>query len=469
MYVTRRHLSRRAILKGIGAAVALPYLDAMVPSLTAAGRFRQGFSAPGSSNRTRLVCIEIVHGAAGSSAYGQQRNLWAPATTGREFDLAPTSLRSLEPFRDHLTIISNTDVANANATEAREIGGDHFRSTAVFLTQSYPKRTDGADIEAGTSLDQLYAQRFGQTTPIPSMQMCIEGVDQSGGCQYGYSCSYVDSLSWAAPNKPLPMVRDPRVIFDELLGVYGSGATPEEQREHRAENRSMLDWVTKSTARLKRRLGPADRQRLDDYLESVRQIERRIQNVEAQNRSGEVREWPAAPAGVPDSFAEHVKLMFDLQLLAFRSDITRVFSLKLSRDGSNRAYRESGYNGPFHDTSHHSNREARILDFARINAYHVGMLPYFIEKLQQTPDGDATLLDNTLVMYGSPMGDPNLHNHKKVPFLLLGHAGGLVKGGTHIKAPNGTPLANAMVSVLQVLGLDDVKTFGDSEGALPLS
>jgi hypothetical protein len=231
----------------------------------------------------------------------------------------------------------------------------------------------------------------------------------------------------------------------------------------------MLDWVTRSTARLKRRLGPADRQRLDDYLESVRQIERRIQNVEAQNRSGDVREWPAAPAGVPDAFAEHVKLMFDLQLLAFRSDITRVFSLKLSRDGSNRAYPESGYNGPFHNTSHHSNREDRILDFARINAYHVSMLPYFIEKLQQTPDGDATLLDNTLVMYGSPMGDPNLHNHKKVPFLLLGHAGGRVKGGTHIKAPNGTPLANAMLSVLHALGLEDLKTFGDSDGALSLS
>jgi Protein of unknown function (DUF1552) len=463
MYVTRRHLSRRAILKGIGAAVALPYLDAMAPA------FAKTSARQASAGAARLVCIENVHGAAGSSAYGQQKNLWAPSTIGREFDLAPTSLRSLEPFRDHLTIISNTDVANANATEAREIGGDHFRSTAVFLTQSYPKRTDGPDIEAGVSLDQLYAQRFGQTTPIPSMQMCIEGVDQSGGCEYGYSCSYVDSLSWAAPNKPLPMVRDPRVIFDELMGVFGSGVTPEERREHRDENRSLLDWVTRSTARLKRRLGPADRRRLDDYLESVRQIERRIQNVEAQNRSGEVREWPAAPAGVPDGFAEHVKLMFDLQLLAFRSDITRVFTLKLSRDGSNRAYPESGYNGSFHNTSHHGNREARILEFARINAYHVSMLPYFIEKLKQTPDGDATLLDNTLVMYGSPMGDPNLHNHKKVPFLLLGHAGGQIKGGTHIKAANGTPLANAMLSVLQVLGVEDVKTFGDSEGVLSLS
>jgi hypothetical protein len=299
--------------------------------------------------------------------------------------------------------------------------------------------------------------------------MCIEGVDQAGGCQYGYSCSYVDSLSWAGPNKPLPMVRNPRVIFDELMGVFGAGTTVEERRERLAENRSLLDWVVASTARLKRSLGPADRSRLDDYLESVRQIERRIQIVEAQNRTGEVREWPAAPAGIPDSFADHVKLMFDLQLLAFKSDITRVFSLKLSRDGSNRTYPESGYKGPFHDTSHHGNREERILELARINTYHVGMLAYFIEQLKQIPDGDATLLDNTLVMYGSPMGDPNLHNHKKVPFILLGHAGGSIKGGTHIKAPNRTPLANAMLSALHGLGLDDVQTFGDSEGAMSLS
>ncbi len=302
--------------------------------------------------------------------------------TGRDFDLAGTSLSSLEPFRNSLTIVSNTDVASANATEAREIGGDHFRSTAVFLTQCYPKRTDGADVEVGTSLDQLYAQRIGHQTPIPSLQMCIEGVDQSGGCQYGYSCAYVDSLSWASPSKPLPMVRDPRVIFDELHGVFGVGATEAERMERRRENASILDWVTKSATRLKRALGPVDRVRLDDYLENVRQIERRIQNVEARNRTGEIREFPAAPPGIPDSFAEHVQLMFDLQLLAFRADYTRVFTLKLSRDGSNRAYPESGYNGPFHNTSHHSNREERILDFAKINAYHVSMLRYFLEKLK---------------------------------------------------------------------------------------
>jgi hypothetical protein len=467
MFLTQRRLPRRAVLKGIGATVALPFLDAMVPAGAFAGR--RGVSDTDSPQKTRLVCIEIVHGAAGSTQFGVQKNLWAPATTGRDFDLAGTSLSSLEPFRNVLTIVSNTDVASANATEAREIGGDHFRSTAVFLTQSYPKRTEGADVEAGTSLDQIYAQRIGQETPIPSMQMCIEGVDQSGGCQYGYSCAYVDSLSWASPTRPLPMVRDPRVIFDELHGVFGVGTTEAERMERRRENASILDWVAKAAARLKRTVGPADRVRIDDYLDNVRQIERRIQNVEARNRTGEIREFPAAPAGIPDSFAEHVQLMFDLQLLAFRTDYTRVFTLKLSRDGSNRAYPESGYNGPFHNTSHHSNREERILDLARINAYHVSMLRYFLEKLKSIPDDDGTLLDSTLVVYGSPMGDPNLHNHKRVPFFIVAPSSSTLPGGRHVRAPTGTPLASAMLSVLHALGLEDLAVFGDSEGALSLS
>lgn len=461
MYVTRKYLPRRAVLKGMGAALTLPLLDAMVPAFAKASarHARVQFGAP-----VRLICIEMVHGAAGSSQFGVQNNLWAPAATGRDFDLAPTSLRSLEPFRNDLTIVSNTDVPSANATEAAEIGGDHFRSTAVFLTQSYPKRTDGPDLEVGISLDQLYAQRVGQDTPIPSMQMCIEGVDQAGGCQFGYSCAYVDSLSWAAPNRPLPMIRDPRVIFDELTSVYGSGADPATRRERQVENRSILDWLVGSSARLKSQLGAADRARMDDYLESVRQIERRIQNVEKQSRSGEPREFPMAPAGIPDSFADHVKLMFDLQLMAFRSDTTKVFTLKLSRDGSNRTYPESGYGGPFHNTSHHSNREKTILEFAKLNAYHVSMLPYFLEQLRNTPDGDSNLLHNSVVLYGSPMGDPNFHNHKKVPFLIAGHAGGALKGGVHLKAKAGTPLSNVMLSLLHSLGLDDLKSFGDSEG-----
>ena len=441
----------------MGATIALPFLEAMLP----VGRT----AAAAATGRTRLVCIEQVHGAAGSSAYGLQHNLWSPAAAGRDFDLSPTSLKSLEPFREHITIISNTDVPSADPTDAREIGGDHFRSSATYLTQSYPKRTAGADVECGISLDQLYAQRCGQDTPLPSMQLCIESVDQSGGCGYGYSCVYTDALSWAAPNKPLPMIRDPRVVFDQMFSVVGSGLTPEERRVRRAEDLSILDFVQDSARRLQSRLGVGDRARLTDYLDTIREIERRIRAVEARNGSGEPRELPGAPAGIPDSFADHVRLMIDLQMIAFRSEITRVFSFKLGRDASNRVYTESGSTGAFHIVSHHGEKPERIREFARINAYHVASaLPYLLQRLKETPDGDATMLDNALVMYGSPMGNPNQHNHKRVPFLVAGHAGGALKGGVHVKAKNGTPLSNVMLSLLHTLGLGDLESFGDSEG-----
>jgi hypothetical protein len=444
----------------VGATIALPFLEAMIPV-----RLRAGGPPGASADRVRLVCIEQVHGAAGSSPYGLQQNLWSPAATGRGFDLSPTSLKSLEPFREHITIISNTDVPSADPTDAREIGGDHYRSSAAYLTQSYPKRTDGADVECGISMDQLYAQRFGQDTPLPSMQLCIESVDQSGGCGYGYSCVYTDAISWSAPNKPLPMIRDPRVVFDQMFGVFGSGASPEERRARRSEDLSILDFVRNSAKRLSARLAPGDRARLADYLDSIREIERRIQAVEARNGSGEPREIPGAPAGIPDSFADHVRLMIDLQMIAFRSEITRVFSFKLGRDTSNRVYPESGSNGAFHIVSHHSENPERVREFARINAYHVSStLPYFLERLKETPDGDGTMLDNALVIYGSPMGNPNQHNHKRVPFLLAGHAGGAITGGVHLKAANGTPLSNVMLSLLHTLGLDDLQRFGDSEG-----
>jgi hypothetical protein len=426
---------------------------------------RGASAAAAAQSHARLVCLEMVHGSAGSSAIGIKKNLWAPAAVGRDFDLTPTSLRSLEPFRDHLTIVSNTDVDPANPFTAKEIGGDHFRSSAVFLTQAHPKQTQGGDVRCGVSLDQLYAQRFGQDTAIPSMQLCIENVDQAGGCGNGYSCVYTDAISWAAADRPLPMIRDPRVVFDKLFSVLNVGATQAERAERLAEDRSILDWVLSSAARMQRRLGAADRARLSDYLEQVREIERRIQIVEARNRGGELRELPAAPVGVPDSFSEHVRLMFDLQVLAFASDVTRVFAFKLGRDASNRSYPESGFKGTFHDTSHHSGREDKILDFAKLNTYHVGQVPYFLEKLRNTPDGDGTLLDRTLLIYGSPMGDSNLHNHKRVPFFIAGRGNGALKGGVHLRAPNETPLANVMLTVLRALGLSDLERFGDSDGA----
>ena len=457
MYITNRHLPRRAVLKGMAATIALPFLDAMVPARVSARE--------AGSRRIRMVAIEIVHGAAGSTTFGAKKNLWSPADVGSSFDLTPTSLVSLEPYREHLTIVSNTDVRNAEAFLPPEIGGDHFRSAAVFLTQSHPHQTQGSDIQAGTSLDQIFARAHGQDTPIPSMQLCIENVDQAGGCFYGYSCAYTDSISWASPTEPLPMIRDPRAVFDQLFGV---GATPEARARRRRKDRSILDWVSDSVAQLKTGLGAADRARLNDYLEDVREIERRIQKVEALNASGETRELPAAPIGVPDLYDEHVRLMFDLQAVAFAADITRVFAFKLSRDVSNRVYREAGVTTGFHIASHHNDREDRILELAKINKYHVGLLPYLFEKLKKTPDGEGTLLDNSLILYGSPMGNPNVHNHKRCPLFFAGHAGGRLKGNLHIKAPDGTPMANAMLAALQLVNVDTAN-FGDSTAALDLN
>jgi hypothetical protein len=460
VFLAGKYLSRREVLRGLGAAVALPLLEAMTPAGTLRAAAR---------TRTRLVCIEIVHGSAGSSAIGARRNLWSPAAAGRGFDLTPTSLRSLEPFRDELTIVSNTDVDPAEPFTAQEIGGDHFRSSAVFLTQAHPRQTASGDVRAGVSLDQLYAQRVGQDTLIPSIQLCIEPVDQAGGCGYGYSCVYTDAISWASPTRPLPMIRDPRVVFDRLFGAFSTDLSPEERRARNAEGRSILDGVLTVAARLRNQLGPGDRARLADYLDNVREVERRIRNIETFNASGEIRELPEAPLGVPDSFTDHVKLMFDLQVLAFASEVTRVVSFKLGRDTSNRVYPDSGLNLPFHNASHHSGRENRIADFAKINSYHVSLVAYLLAKLRATPHAGGSLLDDTVVLYGSPMGDPNQHHHKRVPFFIAGRAGGALEGGVHLKAPNATPLANVMLSVLHALGLSDLERFGDSDGAFDLN
>ncbi len=459
MFITGKHLSRRTALKGLGVTMALPLLEAMVPA-------RPAFGQTPAKVKSRLVCIENVHGAAGSTNYGMQQNLWSPAAVGRDFDLSTSSLQSLEPFRDYLTIVSNTDVAMAEAYSTEEIGGDHFRASAVFLTQSHPKQTQGSNVQAGVSIDQLYAQRFGQDTPIPSMQLCIENVDQAGGCEYGYSCVYMDMISWASSDQPLPMIQDPRAVFEQLFGL---GATSEERSRRRQEDRSILDTITAAVDRMKQDLGRADRARLTDYLDDVREIERRIQKVEAYNSSGEERALPNSPVGVPDSFDEHVKLMFDLQALAFASDITRVFSFKLSRDVSGRVFPGTGVTTGFHNASHHNENEERIKQFEKINRHHVSLVPYFLERLKSISDGDATLLDNTVVMYGSPMGNPNVHNHKRCPLFLAGKGAGALTGGLHVKADAGTPMSNAFLSLLHGLGCNDLSSFGDSKAELSLT
>ena len=459
-YLTQKQFPRRAFLRGAGATLALPFLDAMVP----AGRSR---AMAATTDKTRLICIEEVHGLAGcNTQFGAPKHLFAPETTGRDFTLVPDNpLSTLSAYRDHMTIVSNTDVRNAEAFSLPEIGGDHFRSSAVFLTQSHPKQTQGSDLFVGTSMDQLIARRIGGGTAIPSMQLCIENLDQAGGCDYNYACAYTDTISWAGPTEPLPMIRNPRVAFDIL---FGAGNNNTDRAARRKVNQSILDWITGEVASVKKDLGAQDKLRLDKYLSDVRELETRIQAVEARNRSGEGRELPEAPSGVPDSFAEHMKLMFDFQVLAFQSDMTRVFSFKTGRDASSRAFPESGTDKGFHPASHHGGREAAIMDFNLINKYHVGMLPYFLDRLKNSSEGDSDLLAKTVIMYGSPMGDPNIHNHRRCPLLVMGHGNGRLPGNLHIKAADGTPMANAMLSVMHTLGLDDMKHFGDSTGALML-
>jgi hypothetical protein len=453
-FVTGKSLPRRTFLKGAGASVALPLLDAMVPAFGAA-----------TSDRTRLVCIEEVHGLPGCNKWGATQHLFAPATVGRGYELVPQNpLKSLEAWREKFTIVSNTDVRMAEAFEPPEVGGDHFRSSAVFLTHVHPKQTKGSDLQCGTSMDQLHARRVGHETAIPSLQLAIESTNKGGGCDYNYSCSYTDCISWASPSEPLPMIRSPRAAFDML---FGAGGTPEERARRRRTHGSILDWVAREAASMSKELSASDRRRVDQYLENVREIERRIQGVEARNESGEERDLPDAPPGVPDSYSEHMKLLFDLQVLAFETDMTRVVSFKTGRDASNRIFPESGSDRPFHPSSHHGDKEEAILEFNKICQYRVSQLAYFLKRLSETHDYESNLLDQSIVLWGSPMGDANLHNHRRCPLVVFGGGSGRLAGGSHIKAPDGTPMANAMLTVLNKLG-HELSSFGDSTGELSL-
>lgn len=458
MFLTRKHLSRRTVLRGLGVTLSLPLLDSMVPAQTP---LHQTAAAP----RSRFTAIEMVHGAAGSTVTGETKHYWSPEKEGRDFEITPT-LSSLEPYRDYLTIVTGTDLHNAMALNPDEEGADHTRSSAVFLTASHPRKTEGADILLGPSADQLYAQHFGQDTPLPSIQLGIEDVGSlSGACGYGYSCVYANTISWASPTTPLPMEIDPRVAFERL---FGTGGTKTERNERRQSDRSVLDTIRGEVARLQKDLDPADRRRLGDYLDDVREIERRIQKIEEYNASAESRELPEAPVGVPDSFEEHAKLMFDLQVLAFSADVTRISAFKMGRDVSSRVYPASGVKTPFHALSHHGEKPETIAEFAKLNQYHVSKVAYFIDRLKNTPDGDGNLLDHSLVLYGSPMGDSHVHEHKRIPLFLAGHASGQIKGNLHLRCEPGTPMANVLLTCLHRLGATNIEKIGDSTGEISI-
>jgi hypothetical protein len=454
MFIAKKHLSRRTVLRGMGASLALPLLDSMVPAQTP---LRQTAASP----RTRLACIEMVHGAAGSAGQSDGNHYWSPEKEGTDFDFS-YSLEPLAPFREYITIVSGTDARQAEAFAPSEGGADHFRSSAAFLTAVHARQTAGPDVWNGISADQLYAQQSGQDTPLPSIQLGIENIALNGTCAFNYNCVYSETISWASPTDPLPMLVNPRVVFEKLFAQSG-----QDFAVRRSVNGSVLDGTAPEVSRLQKNLGPQDRGRLNAYLEDIRGIERRIQAIERRNAIAPHRELAAAALGVPDSWEHHVKLMFDLQALAFQTEITRVSAFKMSHDTSNRIFPRSGVKDPFHSLSHHNQNPTLVAEFARLNRYHVSMLPYFLRKLQDTPDGDGNLLDHSLILYGSPMGDSSTHNHRRVPLLLAGHAGGQLRGNLHRVCAAGTPQANCLLTILHKLGVH-LASIGDSSGEVAI-
>ena len=452
MFITKKDLSRRTVLRGVGASLALPLLDSMVPAQTPLAK-------TAASPKVRLAAIEMVHGAAGSTAIGRSKNYWSPAIKGANFEFTP-SLQSLAPFREYLTVISNTELQNAMSLTPEEDGpmADHTRSSAVFLTAAHPKMTEGSDIEAGPSIDQLYARRVGRETRLSSIQLCIEDAGSLAGvCGHRYSCAYKNTISWASPTAPLPMEMDPRAVFERLF----SAATP------RRANSLLVDGVADAARQLKQHVGSSDRLRVNQYLEAIRDVERRIQKVEKENSSGVPRALAGAPPSVPDSFDEHVELMFDLQVLAFMADVTRVSTFKMGMDRSARIYPRSGVTTPFHALSHHRESPEKIEEFARLNQYHVSKVAYFLDRLRNAPDGDGNLLDHSAVLYGSPMGDSHVHEHKYLPLVLAGRANGALKGNLHLECAPETPMANVLLTLMHKLGVG-VDRIGDSTGEVAL-
>lgn len=435
MIVTRKALPRRTLLKGMGATVALPLLDAMVPAMTPTA------ATPASPVR-RLGYIFIP--------MGSDINRWTPPGDHSLTELSPI-LRPLERHRDYVTVVTNMELKNAYP-------GTHATSNSSYLSCAKAKFTESSDYYLGTTVDQIAAREIGQDTRLPSLELGIELLDIVGQCDDGYACVYQNNLSWSSPTTPLPYEANPQKVFGRLFGE----GSPEEQSRTLKKKASMLDRVKSDIARLRTELGSGDRVKVDHYLDSVREVERRIQIAEAG-----VNENPAPdaerPVGVPAAYADHVRLMFDLQVLALQADITRVISFQMAREGSTRSYHEIGVSEPHHPLTHHGNDQEKIAKMAKINEYHVSLFGYLLEKLKTTPDGDGSLLDHSIYMYGSGMGDPNLHDHINLPILVTGGGAGKMKGGRHIGYEDRTPLANLHLTLLEKAGVR-MDSFADSKG-----
>ena len=446
MIITKKALPRRTFLRGVGATLALPLLDGMVPALSA---MRKTAARP----VPRLFVGYVPNGVI--------MDQWTPTAEGTSFDL-PQTLTSLAPFRDQLTVV--TGLASAPMFPLPSEGtGDHVRAASAFLTGVHPKQTEGPDIRGGTSIDQIAAIRIGQETPLTSLELALDPNELIGACEAGWSCAYANTLSWRNPTTPLPMENQPRAVFERLFGDTDDTSQAARLKRIR-EDRSILDSLVHEVDSFRSVLSPDDRDKVTQYLDAIRDIERRIQLAESQSAI-ELPELARPTGGIPDTFADHARLMFDLQVLALQTDMTRVITFMMSREVSPRTYPELGIPDPHHGLSHHQNRPERMAKLAKVNQHHIEQFAYFLDRLRSTPDGDGTLLDHMLMLYGCGISDGNRHLHVNLPILVAGGAGGRLRGGRHLKVAADTPLTNLQLSLLDKVGVP-TEQLGDSTGQL---
>ena len=445
MIITKRHLPRRTFLRGLGVTLALPMLDSMVPAFV-------GAHAKAAQVIRRLGIVYTPNGIFMPN--------WTPAIENGPLEITPT-LQPLAPFRDRMLMVSGL-CSEEGIARPGEGAGDNARAAGAFLTGVHPKKTEGHDIRAGISMDQIAARTLGEQTQLASLELSLESAERAGSCDPGYSCAYANTLCWSSDTTPLPMASNPRSVFERLFGTSGT-TDPAAWLAARQHDRSLLDMVTAKVARLKSELGPRDRVKLNEYLEAVRDVERRIQKAEQQT----ARELPAVvqPAGVPDTFDEHAKLMFDLQVLAYQADLTRVITFMVGQETSVRAYPEIGVPDAHHALSHHGGDDALIEKLKKVDAHLATMFAHYVDRLASTSDGDGTLLDSVMILYGSGMSDGNRHNHHDLPALLVGGGGGTIDGGRHLRVAPDTPNTNLFLTILDKLGVP-VEALGDSTGKL---
>ena len=444
-FITHTHLPRRTILRGLGASLGLPLLEAMVPALRAV-------AATPARPTLRFGVVYVPN--------GMVMQEWTPKTEGEGFELL-AALKPLESHKRSLTVLSG--LASTPPPAAANGAGVHARASTRFLTDIPPKRSDTSEVEAGISVDQLIARTFAEFTQLGSLEVAIEGRDLAGSCDIGFSCAYTNTIAWRGPKTPLPMENDPRIVFERMFG--GSSSTDRAARLAQIDaDKSLLDSVTERIGQVRRRIGQRDRAKLEEYLEAVRDIERRI--VKAEEQSAKELPIVEQPGGIPQAFEEHAKLMFDLQVLAYQTDLTRVITFMLGRELSGRTFPELGVVESHHATSHHQDNQGKIANLLKIKVLHAQLFLYYLDKLAAIQDGDGSLLDHLLIFYGAGMGDSNLHAPGNLPVLLAGGAAGRVKTGRHVKHASGTPLANLHLSVLDMFGVQTVEHLGDSTGRL---